>query len=220
MQRARSASGRTRVATRPGLALRALRSLVLAAVTVAVGAGGHMLGNGFALPPVTVLLATGGLIAGIGVLLGGREWGARSIVAALVLGQVGVHLGASLSMAGGGMGGSTLPSGITLLCHPGAAASAVAGTRGGGTGSLALMVTGHAVSAWWLRRGEAAAWRKLRAAARAVGRALGLGRSPLPAPALPLSVARPRTSLRVVALQSPPGRGRSRRGPPLFAALA
>jgi hypothetical protein len=132
----------TRGDTRPATPPAAARVAVFTLATVALGVGGHLAGGGRA--PSAVVLA--GLLAGCAVAasgMAGREQTMPRLVLAVGAIQLGIHAVLMSPTPGMHQHGSAMPG--------------------------RAMVTWHAVAvlllAWWLRRGEAAAWRLARALA-------------------------------------------------------
>jgi len=165
-----------------------LRAPVFAVVAVALSAGAHVLGGG------QVPEAGGLLLMALAVdvsfrVAARRELSSGRLLTALAASQLVLH---QLLVVG--------------EHHP------VAGSRGG-PGMLAGHAAAVAVLAWWLRRGEAAAWRAARRRLRPLLRppapapvACAPSRGlPAVAPGLPRAV--------VVALRADP-----RRGPPALPA--
>lgn len=193
--------------------VRPVRAALLACVGVGLGAGGHAVVSGSVPPlPLLVLIALAvGAVACVGMA---HELRARSILLGLAAAQ-GLTHGAGLLAHGGHLG--SRPPAELLLCR-------LQGTAFEGTRSslgIALMVLAHVVATlacvWWLRRGEAWVWSRLRAAARAARRLAGRIPQPRPSLALALLLA-PAASVAAGLLpaRSRPadGRGLSRRGPP------
>jgi hypothetical protein len=132
----------THATTRPAPPPVVARVVVFTLATVALGVGGHLAGGGRA-PSAVVLagLLAGGAVAASG--MAGREQTLPRIVLAVGAIQVGIH---------------------AVLMAPTPGMHQHAGAMPGHA-----MVGWHAVAvllvAWWLRRGEAAAWRLARALA-------------------------------------------------------
>jgi hypothetical protein len=147
---------------------RAARAVVFATVCVGLAITGHMMASGAAVPPAAVV---GGLtvMVTVGVALGGTERSLPTILASLLGGQFVLHALFAAAQHG------------QHLAHGGTAPS----SSGGGTMTLAHVVAA-VVSAWWLRRGERAAWALARRVAAAVVRpARALRPSPPPRPPAP-----------------------------------
>ncbi|MGH3380885.1 MAG: hypothetical protein ACRDP6_39735 [Actinoallomurus sp.] len=145
---------------------RAARAVVFATVCVALAITGHMMASRATVPPAA---AAGGLavMITVGVALSGTERSLATILLWLLGGQFMLHALFSAAQHG------------QHLAHGGAMAPS---STGGGTMALGHVVAA-VVSAWWLRRGERAAWALARRIAAAVvrpSRALRTARLPLP----------------------------------------
>jgi hypothetical protein len=166
------------------------RVAVFTLATVALGVGGHLAGGGRA--PSALVLA--GLLAGCAVAasgMAGREQTLPRLVLAVGAIQVGIHAVLMSPTPGMHQHGAAMP-GHAMLGRS--------------------MVGWHAVAvlllAWWLRRGEAAAWRLARALANRVFRERAALAMPEPwASVLGQGRARHGTAHRAV-------QGWSGRGPP------
>ncbi|MEV4441355.1 hypothetical protein AB0K09_20490 [Streptomyces sp. NPDC049577] len=163
---------------------RAARAALFTAVCVTLSAGSHVLLSRAALPLLTVLALAGGCFA-LAYALAGRERGFRSIAALLVplelaadtvftTGQTSCY-----GRAGGPVAGPLHSMGVDLVCRGGEFGSPLArmalAQDGSGLGQLAassaapwLLLAAHVavglLAACWLRRGEVALGRLLRAA--------------------------------------------------------
>ena len=139
---------------RAALGFRVVRAAVFAVVCVAVSAAGHVLSGH---EPVTApALAAGfGLAVALGAVLAGRERSLATILAAMLTGEAGLHslfcaLGPErVAHAATMTAGASMPAGHPMVMHSGF-----------------TMVLAHAwaglLAAWWLHRGERAAWSLLR----------------------------------------------------------
>ncbi|WP_171171698.1 hypothetical protein [Streptomyces sp. I05A-00742] len=205
-----------------GVRLRALRAALFTAVCVTLSAASHVLLSRMPLPVPTVAVLSAAFFV-IAYALAGRERGYWHIAALLVplelaadtVFTTGQH--ACYGAAGGPVAGPLRSMGIDLVCRGGdvgtplAHLTSVQSPPGALDSALPwLLLTGHLavglLAAGWLRRGEVALARLLRAVAafafrplllvaaalvaapRARGRVLRPVRDTLPAPALPLLV--------------------------------
>jgi hypothetical protein len=173
-----------------GRSLRGTRAAVLAAVCVALSAAGHVWMSGRGIPPWSLALAFA-LVAGCGYALAGRQRGPVPIGALMLAGEWAQHL--LYTAAQGPAPLSALQQRMlqTYAVLPPSArriptADWICGMTGMGSGSLSTrlaadLMAGHGfgmiaahgaaglLSAWWLWRGESAAFRLLRwASAHAV----------------------------------------------------
>ncbi|MEV4435303.1 hypothetical protein [Streptomyces sp. NPDC049555] len=204
---------------------RALRAALFTALCVMLSAASHVLLSGRALPPAALAGAFAGVFA-LAYALAGAERGYWRIAALLVPLQLA---SAALFTAGQdtcyGRPGHAGPGALTWLCS-GSMGGPLAGLAAPGTGPW-LVLAGHVaiglLAALWLRRGEAAVARLLRAAAAAAFRPLLLAVAVTAAAAAWLR-ARPAVRgsrrpeprrLRLLPLLH----GASRRGPPALPAL-
>lgn len=190
--------------------LRIARAAVFAGVCVALTAAGHRLAQGHGIGPHAWSVGLV-LVFAVAVAAGRREFSQKAITLGLLAGQLGLHLLFSIDPDLAplpAMGTSDMPpmSSHSMTAH------------GGWSMLLAHLVAGT-VTGWWLRRGEAAAWRWLRRGQVAASAALrtawaGLAVFPRPSAHRPVNVpdvltARPgRAISRWLARCSP------RRGPP------
>ncbi|WP_247597784.1 hypothetical protein [Streptomyces sp. RKND-216] len=218
--------------------LRATRAAVFTALCVALSSGAHVLLSGSPVPPVT-LGVIGVAVFLVAFALAGRERGFWRIAALLIPLELfadtvftnGRH--ACYGPGGGPVTGPLRSVGIDVLCAGGevgtplAQVAASGGTGLGGTlqqGSPWLLLAAHVAvglaAAGWLRRGEAAVARLLRAAAATAFRPLLLAARARPVPSD--APARPRHPAAVPASRPLPLLLHSvlRRGPPVAPALA
>ncbi len=133
---------------------RSARAAVFAAVCVGVSGVGHALASGHTVPAGAALLGAA-VVFGFARAAAGGERGYGSIAAWMLWGQLALHAVFSAAQAAGA---------------PHAAGHAAPAGDGGSSdpGMLAAHLLAALVSAWWLRRGEAAAFTLLRLAADAV----------------------------------------------------
>ncbi|MBZ6471962.1 hypothetical protein [Streptomyces griseocarneus] len=199
--------------------LRALRAALFTALCVLLSAASHVLLSGRALPAAAVAGAGAGVFA-LAYALAGRERGYGRIAALLVPLQLAVG---ALFAAGQdgcyGRPGHPAPGALTWLCS-GTMGTPLARWADPGAAPW-LLLAGHValglLAAAWLRRGEAALGRLLRAAAAAAFRPLRMAttdtarvrprRGPLPRPVRDGRPARPLPLLvhSVVRRGPPPG---------------
>ena len=172
--------------------LRTARAAVFAAACVGVSAAGHVWMSGSTLP-AWVLLAALLVVGGAGYALAGRQRGFAPIAGLMLVGELGLHLLFTLAQhtsAGPASSAPGMPdmSGMpsmtgTVMSHPGPASAWLCGggrTAAAAHGPMSMtwmsghgsagMIAAHAAAgllcAWWLWRGEAAAFQLLRALAR------------------------------------------------------
>ncbi|MER5972798.1 hypothetical protein ABT112_24210 [Streptomyces sp. NPDC002055] len=168
-----------------GARLRALRAALFTALCVTLSAASHVLLSGVPLPVTTVAALTAGVYA-IAYALAGRERGFARIAALLIplelaadtVFTTGQH--ACYGRAGGPVAGPLRSVGVDLLCSGGDFGTPLARMTGRDAGAgiphvtvdpalpwllLAVHVAVGLVAAAWLRRGEAALARLLRAVA-------------------------------------------------------
>ncbi|MGK5628986.1 hypothetical protein [Streptomyces sp. URMC 123] len=220
--------------------LRTLRAAVFAALCVTLSACSHVLLSGMPLPLTTVAALAGAvfLVAYAGA---GRERGLGSIAALLIplelaadtVFTTGQH--ACYGHAGGPVTGPLRSFGVHLVCGGGSVGTPLArmaapGADGAAPGAAGtalpwlLLIVHTAVglaAAWWLRRGEAALGRLVRAAAAATFRPLLLAVAAVVAVADP--ARRPTGPVRrapLVRAQPMLAHSVGRRGPPRSLALA
>jgi hypothetical protein len=219
--------------------LRTARAAVFTALCVALSSGAHVLISGTPVPPVT-LAAVSAAVFLIAFTFAGRERGFWRIAALLIPLELfadtvfthGQH--ACYGPGGGPVAGPLRSVGIDVLCAGGEVGTPLARVASGGSdlggvvqqGSPWLLLAAHVAvglaAAGWLRRGEAAVARLLRAAAATAFRPLllafrarprlpdaqvrsarpGAARTAGPSPLLSHSVLRrgPPCALRVIAL--------------------
>lgn len=217
-----------------GTQLRGVRAAIFTALVVTLSAASHVLLSRVPLPLTAVLAVAAGVFAAA-YALAGRERGYGPIAGLLVplelaadtVFTAGQH--ACYGPSGGPVAGSLRAVGVDVLCGdavgtplPGVAVpdTAAAALLHSGDPAvpwllLAAHVTVGLVAAAWLRRGEAALGRVLRAAGASAFRpllvawAVSTARGLAPRPA-PRAVARRRTALRARLLVHSVGR----RGPP------
>ncbi|MDG9703952.1 hypothetical protein [Streptomyces sp. DH37] len=222
-----------------GTGVRAVRAAVFTALCLVLSAGAHVLLSGSPLP-YPPLAAVGAVVFALAFALAGRERGFWSIAALLVplelaadtVFTTGQH--ACYGQAGGPVAGPLRAVGLDLLCAGGDFGTPLA--RMTASGASPLPVAAHPAAPWlllaahvavgltaaaWLRRGDAALTRLLRAAAAAVFRPLllaaGVRRA---APGAPGRAVRPAPRARVRRALPLLTHSVVRRGPPCPAALA
>ena len=166
--------------------MRAVRAGMFASSSVALAAGAHRLAGG-AQPNGTVLLAAAAGLFAFGAVWARRERGGRAIATVVLLSQLGLHAAFVLApVRAGGHDGATPELNrwaAMLLCNNAGHQATVAqvntaraalglgplptsppamhmaGTfTAGGASMLGLHLGAALVMAWWLRRGERAAW--------------------------------------------------------------
>ena len=147
----------------PHPGFRTARAVVFATVCITLATGGHALAAG---TPVPMWAALAGFCAVLGVtlMLAGHERSLATILGGLLGGQFALHtLFASAT---------TTAAADPMAQHAPAmhgAAMHVPGTDASGGTAMTLAHTAAAlVAAWWLRRGERAAWTLARRLATAV----------------------------------------------------
>ena len=176
--------------------MRSLRAGVFAASSVALAATAHRLGGGMQ-PTGKVIAVAVAVLFGFGLVWARRERHGAGIAAVVLASQLGLHaafaLAPSTSMTSGTSTSELNRWAAMLLCHtaghPATAAQVNAARAALGLGPLpqvpmamhmaspfttggAAMLATHLVAgvamAWWLRRGERAAWAGARRIVRAV----------------------------------------------------
>jgi hypothetical protein len=177
-----------------GTSLRIGRAAVFAAVCVALSAFGHSMMAPMPIPPWSLAMA---LIAVFEVswVLAGKERGLAAITALTLGTQAVLHFWFALSQGTGADGSACAPGMGTGSGMSAMAAMPAAGGQCMQSTSMAHMTSGmllaHGlaglVSAWWLRRGEAAAFGLMR---RVSARALGFLHLPAVAAAVAPAVSR------------------------------
>ncbi|MBX6767239.1 MAG: hypothetical protein IRY90_08830 [Actinomadura rubrobrunea] len=154
---------------------RTARSAVFAVVCVCLTALGHRTASGEPMPPDALLWGFFGVWAAA-LPLAGHERSLPTIFGGLLGGQFVLH---------------ALFSTGEPHCHRLGSAHPAPAADHGGTAMAIAHLLAAAVSAWWLRRGERAAWRLARLAASVLLRPLWLTFS-APAPQAPRAAV-PRT---------------------------
>jgi len=152
------------------------RATVIATIAVALGGAGHMLVAGSSRPSPAVMGAVALLLGMIAWRWARCEWGSRRLFVWLALGQMATHGALMLSALTSHPAESWARrlSGTMFLCH----SSSAAGLAGGHSHAalIAMMLGAHGVAtticAWWLRRGEAWVWRRLRTVGKTLVRAI------------------------------------------------
>ncbi|MBW8483048.1 hypothetical protein [Actinomadura parmotrematis] len=180
---------------------RAGRAVVFAAVCVVLATLGHALASPDAVPAWAVLAGFGGTLLVAGTLAG-HERSLGTILGGLLGGQFALH---SLYTS------ASAPAEL-MAHHP---ADAPAAHHGSGLAMTLAHVAAAAVSAWWLRRGERAAWSLARRIAARPLRLLVAAEPPAPPARTPVvpgaDVPRPvRRALRhLVVRRGPPAPSRA-----------
>jgi hypothetical protein len=223
-----------------GIPLRALRAALFTALCVTLSAASHVLLSGVPLPVTTVAALTAGVFV-IAYALAGRERGFGAIAGLLVplelaadtVFTTGQH--ACYGRAGGPVAGPLKSVGVDLLCGGGDFGTPLARMASrdsaadlpqmaGGPAAPWLLLAVHVAvglaAAAWLRRGEAALVRLLRAVAGSAFRPLLVavasittGAEPPGRPCLPVRRVRTARTHPMLAHSV------ARRGPPCSAAL-
>lgn len=145
-------------------AFRTARAVVFATVCVALATLGHDLASHEPVPGWAVLAGFGAALA-VAVALAGHERSLPTIMGGLLGGQFALHT--LFASATEGM----------RHCDTGAQAghaAAMPAMHGSGTSMTAAHVAAAVVAAWWLRRGERAAWSLARRLASAADRPIRL----------------------------------------------
>lgn len=162
---------------------RVARAVVFALVSVGLAVGAHRVGGGMTADPRVD--ATGGLaLVLLGLALTGRERSGRVIGAVVVASQAVLHVGFDLTAQPDPTGPSPIMAWARMLwcadgTHPTSLAQVNAARAGigmgplsagapmahmpatvsaAGLGMLAAHLSAAVATAWWLRRGERAAW--------------------------------------------------------------
>ncbi|MDT0346503.1 hypothetical protein [Streptomyces litchfieldiae] len=209
--------------------IRVTRAAVFAALCVTLSAGAHVLLSGSPLPATTVVLVAAAVFGLALALAGDHERGFGAIAALLVPLQLAADTvfttgrDACYGPGGGPVTGPLRLMGVDLLCGGGDFGApltrlATAGHPGPAAGPWALLAAHVAVglaAAAWLRCGERALGRLLRAAAATTFRPLLLAVAVRTARATAAPPA-PRAPRRAQTAPAPPPPGHSvlRRGPP------
>ncbi|MEU7168537.1 hypothetical protein AB0A70_28480 [Streptomyces morookaense] len=197
-----------------GVRLRALRAVVFTALCMTLSAGGHVLLSRMPLPLSTVSALSAGYFT-VAWALAGRERGFAAIAALLVPLELAADTvfttgqNACYGQAGGPVAGPLHTLGIDLVCGGGPLGTPLTSPASPGAAPWLLLAAHVAVglaAAAWLRRGEVAVSRMLRAVVAVAFRPLLLAvltlcpagrparvplrpvRDTLPAAALPLLV--------------------------------
>ncbi|MDA2803527.1 hypothetical protein [Nocardiopsis suaedae] len=151
--------------------LRAARAAVFTAVCVGISGAGHAVTSGHGIP-AGGLLAAALPVFGLAYAGTARERGFGTVAAWLGWIQLALHTLFALAQAPGGHHGAAptangLPAGSADL-----AAGAGSAVLTGGVPMLMAHVAATAVAAWWIRRGEAAAFALARYARALFDRAI------------------------------------------------
>ncbi|CND45338.1 Uncharacterised protein [Mycobacterium tuberculosis] len=199
---------------------RTARAVVFATACVALAVLGHVLAGGAAVPGWAGMAGFGAVL-GVTLMLAGHERSLATILGGLLGGQFALH---TLFTAAAPHPAPAMPAmpgmpGMSAMAHhatgmyaPAMHAPAVHAAMSGGTDAVAapaahdasglVMTLAHCVAAlvaaWWLRRGERAAWTMARRVAAAADRPVRLllvllaiepAASPRPVPVVPATAA-------------------------------
>jgi hypothetical protein len=193
---------------------RLLRAGAFAGAGTLLAIAAHRIGGGGTPTGRAQFLAFGALFL-LGLPISRRQRGGRCLVALVVVTQLLLHVGFALcGMRGGGSGRGSMWD-MVLLCHPighapsaaqlAAARAAVSGLQLPHTaapasmnqlGAMALLMLGAhllaaAALAWWLRRGERAAWAVAARIVATIRRAASCWQAPAQLTTVALRAARP-----------------------------
>ncbi|TYB49584.1 hypothetical protein [Actinomadura chibensis] len=218
----------------PHPGFRTARAVVFATVCVVLATSGHVLASG---APVPVWTAGAGFCAVLGVtlMLAGHERSLPTILGGLLGGQFALHtLFTAATTAAGPVQRSAAVPHDPAMHGPGAYDPVTPGSALHATGADVLTPVAHGsggiamtlahtiaalAAAWWLRRGERAAWALARRVAGAADRPIRLLLALLAVAARP-AAGPPRAARAVPAADAAPAVGRVlrhqvvRRGPP------
>ncbi|WP_069466003.1 hypothetical protein [Actinacidiphila rubida] len=193
--------------------LGALRAALFAALCVTLSSTSHVLMSHEPLPPAVVATAFAAVFAVAYLVAGRRECGFRLIAALMVPLELAMDTwftsGQRLcyGASGGPVTGSWRSFHEAVICHGAPAGARLPGVPTASAAQvpmpsatlpwllLALHVSVGLLAAWWLRRGEAALQRLLRAATAAAFRPLLFAAAAVRAAALPARRVRPATAL-------------------------
>ncbi|MES9537027.1 MULTISPECIES: hypothetical protein [unclassified Actinomadura] len=133
---------------------RAARAVVFATVCATLAILGHVLAGGAAVPPWAAIMGFGAVL-GVTLMLAGHERSLATILGGLLGGQFALH---TLFTAATAPAAHTMPE--THAAMTGAMEPVALPTAHGGNGLVMTLAhcTAALVAAWWLRRGERAAW--------------------------------------------------------------
>jgi hypothetical protein len=193
---------------------RTARAVVFATVCVALATLGHDLASHEPVPGWAVLAGFGGALA-VALALAGHERSLPTIMGGLLGGQFALHTlfaSATASMRDCGTG-----------AHAGHAAAMpeMPAMHGSGTSMTVAHVAAAVLAAWWLRRGERAAWSLARRVASAADRPIRLllallliepAERPVRTPVVPVAagaIATGRALRHQVVRRGPPPRSRA-----------
>ncbi|MGI5324250.1 hypothetical protein [Actinomadura nitritigenes] len=211
---------------RPGQpALRTARAVVFATVCVALATLGHDLASHDPVPGWAVLAGFGGALA-VALALAGHERSLPTIMGGLLGGQFALHTLFASATEGMRDCGTAAHAGHAAA-HAGQAAAhaghaaATPAMHGSGTSMTVAHVAAAVVAAWWLRRGERAAWSLARRLASAADRPIRLllallliepAERPVRTPVVPVAagaIATGRALRHQVVRRGPPPRSRA-----------
>lgn len=192
---------------RPPL-FRTARAVVFATVCITLTVLGHVLAGGAAVPGWAAVTGFGAVL-GVTLLLAGHERSLATILGGLLGGQFALHTLFTHAAA------HHAPAMHGAMAH-GTDTAAPAAHGGGNLGMTLAHCAAALVAAWWLRRGERAAWTLARRAAAVTDRPIRLLLA-----LLTIEAANPPRPVAVVpAADAVPAAGRVlrhqvvRRGPP------
>ncbi|WP_017622494.1 hypothetical protein [Nocardiopsis chromatogenes] len=192
--------------------LRTARAAVFTAVCVGISAAGHAATSGHGIP-AGGLLAAALPVFGLAYAGTARERGFGAVAVWLGWIQLALHTLFALAQSSGGHHGAAPAASGASAGSADLAAGAGASVLTGGVPMIAAHVAATAVAAWWIRRGEAAAFALARYARALFDRAV-LPVVPdlpiLPARAVPVPVTTARALYPAPLLHSV-----RRRGPPV-----
>ncbi|WP_433143611.1 hypothetical protein ACQPZ8_48720 [Actinomadura nitritigenes] len=192
-------------------AFRTARAVVFATVCVALATVGHDLASHEPVPGWAVLAGFGAALA-VAAALAGHERSLPTIMGGLLGGQFALHT--LFTSATEGM------RDCGTAAHAGHAAATPA-MHGSGTSMTVAHVAAAVVAAWWLRRGERAAWSLARRLASAADRPIRLllallliepAERPVRTPVVPVAagaIATGRALRHQVVRRGPPPRSRA-----------
>lgn len=147
--------------------LRSTRAAIFAAVCASLAAAAHTLAAHTAVAPWSVAVGFAAVYA-VAWTLGGAERSLITIMGGLLGGQFALHSLFTSAMPGmSAMSGTSAPGMGHVSEH---LATATPGHPGGWSAMTLAHVAAAVLSAWWLRRGERAAWRLARWAATLASR--------------------------------------------------
>ncbi|GAA0247102.1 hypothetical protein GCM10009527_049630 [Actinomadura nitritigenes] len=195
-------------------AFRTARAVVFATVCVTLATLGHDLASHEPVPGWAVLAGFGGALA-VAAALAGHERSLPTIMGGLLGGQFALHTLFASATEGMRHCDTAAQAGHA------AAMPAMPAMHGSGTSMTVAHVAAAVVAAWWLRRGERAAWSLARRLASAADRPIRLllallliepAERPVRTPVVPVAagaIATGRTLRHQVVRRGPPPRSRA-----------